>query len=94
MEEMCVHIYIYIHIYMRACGHVLIYICMYMNFCIPKVFRPFLLENIYIIYCIYNIYLRVCKFEYNHFINNTFSKITLNFCFFVLWLVGITRFCS
>lgn len=47
---------------MSACGHVLLYMYVY-EFLYPKsILCPFLLENIYIIYCIYNIYLRVCKF--------------------------------
>lgn len=59
---------------MSAYGHILIYMYVY-EFLYPKsIICPFLLENIYIIYCIYNIYLRVRKFECSHLINNTSSK--------------------
>lgn len=79
---------------MRVYVGMFLYIYMYVyEFLYPKsILCPFLLENIYIIYCIYNIYLRVCKFEYSHFINNTSSKRTQNFCFFVLWLLVLEGF--
>lgn len=70
MEEILVHTYIYMS------THSYIYMYVY-EFLYPQsILCPFLLENIYIIYCIYNIYLRVCKFAYSHFINNTSSKLT------------------
>lgn len=63
----------YIHEYMSVCGH--IHICMYVyEILYPKnILCPFPFANIYIIYCIYNIYLGLCQFESSHFIKNTFK---------------------
>lgn len=65
----------YIHKYIWVCAGT--FICMYVCtwvFVSQKYSLPPLIWK-YIIYCVYNIYLRLCRFEYGCFLSNTSSKL-------------------